>query len=178
LFDCEKGVVEDIIIRDVRYSRIKVKPQFRKDAQEELDILISLQGAPLIPNKFGIKVQDDCLWILFERLAIKSERPLSDIELVSMLFDSVRTLRLLESRDIAFRPIRPQTCLFNENGSLKFLDISEGGSVLSSLFSSSKEILQEVILFFTSKDKKNFFMCPFRSLNHWSIGREEKKNLI
>ena len=171
MFDCEHGVVEDIEIRNVKFSRIKIKPKFRKEAQEELDILMSLQGAPLIPTVFGIKVQDDCLWILFERLAIKSEKPLSDIDLVSMLLDSVRTLRLLESRDIAFRPIRPQTCLFNENGSLKFLDISErkGGSVLSSLFTSSKEILEEVILFFKAK---NNFMCPFRSLNHWSIGRE------
>ena len=155
MFDCEHGVVEDIEIRNVKFSRIKVKPQFRKEAQEELDILMSLQGAPLIPNVFGIKVQDDCLWILFERLGVKSERPLADIDLVNMLLDSVRTLRLFESRDIAFRPIRPQTCLFNENGSLKFLDISqrEGGSLLSSIFASSKEIFQEVILFFKSKKK-------------------------
>ena len=148
LFDCEHGVLEEIAIKDVRYSRIKVKPPFIKDAQEELDILMSLQGAPLIPKVFGFKVQVDCLWILLERLAIKREKPLSDIDLVSMLLDSVRTLRLLESRDIPFRPIRPQTCLFNENGSLKFLDISQraGGSLLSSLFTSSKETQQEVTI--------------------------------
>ena len=115
LFDCDFGVLEDIVIGNENYSRIKIKSQFKEEAQDELDILLSLQGAPLIPKVFGVQNEADDLWILFERLSFKSRKPLSDIDFVNMLLDSVKTLRLLESRVVAFRPMRPQTCLFNEN---------------------------------------------------------------
>ncbi len=146
VFDCELGVLEDVIINDVIYSRIKINYHYKEEAIKELNILMSLQGTPLIPKIFGFQENGDSLWILFEKLGLWCERPFSDIDMISMLLDSVRTLRLFESRGIAFRPMRPQTCLFNEKGSLKFLDISQrkGGSLLSALFTSSKEIMKEV----------------------------------
>jgi serine/threonine protein kinase len=150
LFTCFLGIHDEIEINDVIYSRIKINSQFKLEAQQELDILLSLQEAPLIPRIFGVHEESDYLCILLERLSSKRKKPHSDKEIVTMLLHSVRTLNLFESKNIAFRPIKPSSCLFNELGYLKFIDFGnrEGGSLLACLFSGSNETKQGVIKIF------------------------------
>ena len=128
------------------YSRVKVNKDFINDAYLDLEVLQNLQGAPLIPRIFAFEKNNDNLWILFERLSVKPENPITDLGFVSMIRDSAITLRIIENETMDFRPIRPQTCLFSESGTLKFLDVGprDKGSTLASLFSSQENISQEV----------------------------------
>ncbi len=125
---------------------MKINKDYINDAYLELEALQNLQGAPLTPRICAFEKKNENLWILLERLSLRPEKIFSISEYVSMIRDSAMTLRIIENEAVEFRPIRPQTCLFNEDGNLKFLDIGprEEGSILACLFSSIENISQEV----------------------------------
>ena len=126
---------------------MKINKEFINDAYLDLEALQNLQGAPLTPRIYAFEKNNDNLWILFEKLTLKPEKIFTACEYISMIRDSAITLRIFENEAVEFRPIKPQTSLFNENGNLKFLDIGPrgDGSILACLFSSLENISQEVI---------------------------------
>ena len=147
-------MVENITINNQNFSRVKINEKFVGDAEKELNFLIRLQGAPIIPRIFAHSKNNDNLWILFENLSEKPERKFTQEELLVMMRDSAITLRFIEGIQTSekdsfiLRPITPKTCLFDSDEKLKYFGISQNdkeSSILASLFSSIEKIKDEAV---------------------------------
>ena len=152
-------MVENITINNQNFSRVKINEKFVGDAEKELNFLIRLQGAPIIPRIFAHSKNNDNLWILFENLSGRPDRNFTQEELLVMLRDSAITLRIIEGihtreNDNCFlKPITPKTCLFDSDKKLKYFGIGQHNSessILASLFSSIEKIKDEAVTIFFS----------------------------
>lgn len=146
LAESDIGSIENVTIQGNIYSRVKINPKYIDYAEQELKILLKLKKAPLVPTVFAHIKKNDHLWILFERLSLKSERALAIPDIIAMIQDTAVTLETLKRKAVDLHPVSPQTTLFNQSGALKFLDFGqrEQGSILSCLFLSRNELSNEV----------------------------------
>ena len=147
-------MVENITINNQLFSRVKINKKFVRDAEKELNFLIRLQGAPIIPRIFAYSKNNENLWILVENLSGKPDRNFTQEELLVMMRDSAITLRIIEGiqasekESFLLKPITPKTCLFDSDKKLKYLGIGHHDnepSILASLFSSIEKIKDEAV---------------------------------
>ncbi len=121
-----------------------MSPEYSLQAKDELQRILSLQGVPFIPRVYAYQHISQNLWILFERLDEIKKENFNCRELLNILFNSCKSLRILKKQKIKYRPILPNNYLFDECGLIKYMDVGfgENRSVLSGLLNpNSNEFL-------------------------------------
>ena len=147
----EYGLAEYITIQDKTYCRLKIDKYHKYRAESELNILMTLQGVPLIPIIYSQRKENEDLWILMESFSKKTEGDFNEKDLVTILRDSALTLRILERARMNFQPIQNDYCFFNSEGRMKYLGIlfdEKEPSVISSYFTDENKMKESSVYIF------------------------------